>query len=298
MGYLDSFVSGDDAEPLINIVIEYCQVGDLHSYIIQYLERNEKMNKGGQYLSEETVWKVFIDLCLGLEHMHRMNHIHRDLKPLNIFITDKQVTKLGDLGCALKLSIQDEQEALNSAVEVSMNDSTVMQNLMNTMQKTHNKFSKETVDEGENPIGTPYYVAPEIWTKRQYSRASDIWALGVILYEMLSLKKPFPANDQAELMDKVCNQPFLRIRFGVSKVFKQLVDSMLQKDPKKRPTISDIIVNPDFQNMAKKFEVILPSKLANLTAESSAEAMKSTAPASSGKPAGLHAEPFEMKQAE
>lgn len=105
VGYLDSFVSGDDAEPLINIVIEYCQVGDLHSYIIQHLERNEKMNKGGQYLSEETVWKVFIDLCLGLEHMHRMNHIHRDLKPLNIFITDKQVTKLGDLGCALKLSI-------------------------------------------------------------------------------------------------------------------------------------------------------------------------------------------------
>lgn len=47
VGYLDSFVSGDDAEPLINIVIEYCQVGDLHSYIIQYLERNEKMNKGG-----------------------------------------------------------------------------------------------------------------------------------------------------------------------------------------------------------------------------------------------------------
>lgn len=49
---------------------------------------NEKLNKGHQYLAEETVWKVFIDLSLGLEHMHRMNFIHRDLKPLNIFITN------------------------------------------------------------------------------------------------------------------------------------------------------------------------------------------------------------------
>lgn len=108
VGYLDSFVSGDDVEPLINIVIEYCQVGDLHTYIIQYLEMNEKMNRGHQHLGEETVWKIFIDLCLGLEHMHHMNFIHRDLKPLNIFITSQYVCKLGDLGCALKLSIEDE----------------------------------------------------------------------------------------------------------------------------------------------------------------------------------------------
>ena len=138
--------------------------------------------------------------------MHKMNYIHRDLKPLNIFITDSGICKLGDLGCALKLSIQDEMEALSSPTKLSMNDSTVMQNLMNTMQKTHNQFNKESRDDNENPIGTPYYVAPEIWTNRVYSRASDIWALGVILYEMLQLKKPFPANDQAELMEKVCNQ--------------------------------------------------------------------------------------------
>lgn len=133
VGYLDSFVSGDDIEPLINIVIEYCQVGDLHTYIIQYLETNEKLNRGHQYLSEDTVWKVFIDLCLGLEHMHKMNYIHRDLKPLNIFITDGGLCKLGDLGCALKLSIQDELQVLNSPTKLSMNDSMVMQNLMNTM---------------------------------------------------------------------------------------------------------------------------------------------------------------------
>ena len=129
---------------MINIVIEFCQVGDLHSYIIQYLEENEKLNRGGQYLAESTVWKLFIDLCLGLEHMHRVNYIHRDLKPLNVFITEDGVAKLGDLGCALKLSEQDEEQQIKEdketgkekkigamgsstqSCEVSMNDSMVM----------------------------------------------------------------------------------------------------------------------------------------------------------------------------
>ena len=42
-------------------------------------------------------------------------------------------------------------------------------------------------------VGTPYYLSPEIWREKRYSRASDLWALGVILYELLNLKKPFPA---------------------------------------------------------------------------------------------------------
>ena len=87
---------------------------------------NEKLNKGHQYLAEETVWKVFIDLSLGLEHMHRMNFIHRDLKPLNIFITNQYMCKLGDLGCAMKLSIEDELDVLNRPEQISMNDSVVM----------------------------------------------------------------------------------------------------------------------------------------------------------------------------
>lgn len=78
---------------------------------------------------------------------------------------------------------------------------------------------------------------------------------------MLSLKKPFPANDQAELVEKVCNQPYLRIRFGVSKTFKSLVDQMLQKDPKKRPNINDITTNTEFQNMAAQYKKTMPKHL-------------------------------------
>lgn len=68
----------------------------------------------------------------------------------------------------------------------------------------------------DNPVGTPYYLAPEIWREKKYSKESDIWALGVILYELLHYKKPFPANDKDELIEKVYNKPFNKIRSGIS----------------------------------------------------------------------------------
>ena len=91
--------------------------------------------------------------------------IKRDIKTLNIFVMQSGVLKLGDFGIAKLLDKSEE-------------------------------FAKTIV-------GTPYYLSPEIWKEKRYSRASDIWALGVILYELLNLKKPFPAQDKDELVNKV-----------------------------------------------------------------------------------------------
>ena len=55
------------------------------------------------------------------------------------------------------------------------------------------EFDDENEEEGR--VGTPFYLAPELWTKpAKYSKKSDIWALGVILYEMCCLEYPFPAT--------------------------------------------------------------------------------------------------------
>lgn len=97
--YYDSFIDGEE-KPKINIVIEYCHNGDLSSFI----EKQDKLEKQNKYLNENLVWKLFINLCLGLEHMHSKDIIHRDLKSLNIFITKDQVAKIGDLGCAMNLN--------------------------------------------------------------------------------------------------------------------------------------------------------------------------------------------------
>lgn len=67
-------------------------------------------------------------------------------------------------------------------------------------RSSKSKSSEDMSLSDENPVGTPYYLAPEIWKDRAYSKESDIWALGVILYELLHFNKPFPANEKDELV--------------------------------------------------------------------------------------------------
>lgn len=110
-------------------------------------------------------------------------------------------------------------------------------------------------------MGTPYYLAPEIWKEKKYSKESDIWALGVILYELLHFKKPFPASEKEELINKVCNLPYDKIRKDVSRPLHYLISIMLKKDPHKRPSIEEIIMNDDFQNAASKLKINLPLML-------------------------------------
>ncbi len=100
----------------------------------------------------------------------------------------------------------------------NINDSMLMESLRSTIQK-HSKANQKQEEQDDNPVGTPYYLAPEIWKDKQYSKESDIWALGVILYELLCFKKPFPANDKEELIKKVFNNPYDKIRQGVSASF-------------------------------------------------------------------------------
>lgn len=118
--YYDSFIDGEE-KPTINIVIEYCHNGDLSTFI----EKQDKLEKQNKYLNENLVWKLFINLCLGLEHMHSKDIIHRDLKSLNIFITKDQVAKIGDLGCAMNLNdlkILEENKEIHQSHYMVMTD--------------------------------------------------------------------------------------------------------------------------------------------------------------------------------
>ena len=85
--YYDSFI---DQESKLNIVLEYWDSGDLHSLL----------EKKQEYLHESEIWKFFIQITLGLHHLHTQNILHRDLKSLNIFLNEGSQARIGDLGSA------------------------------------------------------------------------------------------------------------------------------------------------------------------------------------------------------
>ena len=198
---------------------------DCLNIIMDYYEKGdlnsllENLIKKNKYLNEEQIWHFFIQLSLGLEYIHQKNIIHRDLKPMNIFITRNNQIKIGDLGIA-------------------------------KMIKT---FSKANTF-----LGTPYYMSPELCEGKPYNAKSDIWALGCILYELCSLKKPFNAFNQAALFMKIIEGKYIPL----SKLkdiptycnkFEYFVNMMLEKNCDKRPFMKDILMNKIFYVKAKEF---------------------------------------------
>ena len=103
VGYHDSFIDGTK----INIIMEFCQHGDLSTYI-------KKQN--GKRLIENFIWKVFIHICLGIHYLHIKNRIiHRDIKSLNIFLTKDNSAKIGDLGNCQRLPDENKEvQGLNN----------------------------------------------------------------------------------------------------------------------------------------------------------------------------------------
>ena len=90
--YFDSFIDNHN----LNILMEYCDGGDLY----QYLEKNKKKKIK---LKEKTIWQIFIQMLIGLNSIHKKKILHRDIKSQNIFLTKNLDIKIGDLGVSKKL---------------------------------------------------------------------------------------------------------------------------------------------------------------------------------------------------
>lgn len=187
------------------IVMDYADGGDLQSKI---KEKHKKKAQTGtlEYYSEEQVLSWFTQICLALKHVHDRKILHRDLKSQNIFLTKKGMVKLGDFGIARVLS--------------------------------NTKSRAKTV------VGTPYYLSPEIIESQPYNFKSDIWSLGVLLYEMCALQPPFNATSLHQLAQRIVGGKFDRLPKHYSGPLTALVSSLLTKDTRRRPTINDVLKVP------------------------------------------------------
>ena len=115
------------------------------------------------------------------------------------------------------------------------------------------KGLKSTWEKAKTMVGTPYYLSPEIITNKPYDSKSDIWALGVLLYELMTFKMPFNAVSLPLLSIKI-NRGVYQPPPGIySSEIKDLLKKCLTLEPEKRPSIDEILKLPLIKNRINNF---------------------------------------------
>lgn len=100
--------------------------------------------------------------------------------------------------------------------------------------------------------GTPYYASPEVWRDQPYDLKSDIWSLGCVLYESVTLRPPFRADDMAGLYKKVLRGIYPKIPSHFSTDLANCIKSLLQVQAQLRPTCEQILEMPFVRKMGEK----------------------------------------------
>lgn len=93
-------------------------------------------------------------------------------------------------------------------------------------------------------VGSPYYMSPEQCNEQGYNEKSDIWSLGIIIYEMANLSPPFQANNHLSLALKIRDGQYKRIPDKYSDELMRVIRWMLKPDPRQRPNVEDLLNLP------------------------------------------------------
>ena len=222
--------------------------------VMEYADKGDlfqlitERKKTKNYFTEQEVWKIFIQLLNGLKALHDFKILHRDIKSANVFLFKGGICKLGDLNVS--------------------------------------KVARKGL--GYTQTGTPYYASPEVWEEKPYDSKSDVWSLGCVMYEMITLRPPFQAKSMEELYKKVMRGNYPRIPSKYSEDLSDAIKLMIQVEAGARPSCEELLKMPmitkriEFFNnnkdiditeeqnesLNKKFEllktIMVPNKLENL----------------------------------
>ncbi len=161
----------------------------------------EILTKQGKLFPERAA-RIAIGVCNALEYIHSQGVVHRDLKPENIMVGEDDSVKLIDFGISGAEGVR---------------------------RLTFSKLS--------NAMGTPDYISPEQIRKKRGDGRSDVYALGVILYEMLTAHTPFDGpNPLAVMNDRLVNDPTppREINPEISAQMQEIIFRSLERDPENR----------------------------------------------------------------
>jgi len=188
--------------PNICTIHEIGKTDDDQLFIVMAYYQGETLKKKiekGQIKTEETI-DIISQVAEGLKRAHTKEIVHRDIKPANIFITNDGVAKILDFGLA-KVSTQTR---------------------LTTMGTT---------------MGTVAYMSPEQTKGEEVDHRTDIWSLGVVMYEMLTGELPFKGDYEQAVIYSIMNEepePMTGLLTGVPKELERIVAKALKKNPTER----------------------------------------------------------------
>ncbi len=198
----------------------------IHYFAMEYVDGEDlsyKIKRGDRFSEAEAIG-IIIQACQGLESAWKRNIIHRDIKPSNIMITGDGVVKIADFGLAKSLDVSQ-------------------------------KLSMPGVY-----MGTVSYTSPEQGEAKKVDHRTDIYSLGIVLYELLTSKVPFTGETLSSVIYKHVHETPMSPRKVNSLLSSQIVE-VVMKAIAKRPQdrFQNII---EFREALKEVKQILPNKKA------------------------------------
>jgi len=190
--------------PNIAVIYNFIEQDNNHFMVMEFVEGNnlDGLMKKHSVLPPEFVVPVFIQALEGLNHAHKKNVFHRDIKPANLMLTPEGVVKLMDFGIA-KIAGEQKMTQVNKI------------------------------------IGTIEFMAPELIQGKEASASSDIYAMGLTLYEVLSGKLPFENDTDYNMMQAILKKkitPPEKLNASIPEALGDIVMKALEKNPQDRYT--------------------------------------------------------------
>ncbi|WPK27506.1 hypothetical protein PUMCH_004897 [Australozyma saopauloensis] len=176
------------------IVLEYCAGGLCHDLLVHFRK-----------IPEDKTCYLIKGVLLGVEYLHEMKIVHRDIKLANILLTEKGHVKLGDFGVSSELSVSEQ--------------------VCKTM------------------TGTPHWMAPEVIVRESdgYDSKADIWSIGITAYELLKGGPPTARLPSYKAFQRIVNESAPELLGVFSKECKQFVHHCLSRDLASRPSATRLL---------------------------------------------------------